>query len=135
MIKKVVGILIVGLLMATILPVGSSIAETIDEKDINKLSSSQIEITIKGGFAIHAFIKNIGTTDLNDADMTIVLDGRLIFPAYKNREATTCIEAGKTVLHIIPVFGFGATNIEITVDSTTETASATVLGRIVFGVQ
>jgi len=135
MIKKVVGILIVGLLMATILPVGSSVAETIDEKDINTLSSSQIEITIKGGFAIHAFIKNVGTADLNDVDMTIVLDGRLIFPPYRNRETTACFEAGKTVHHIIPVFGFGTTNIEITVDGTTETASATVLGRMVFGVQ
>ena len=132
MIKKILGILIVGLLIATIVPVGSSIAEKIDEKDITRLSSSQIEIKIRGGHSIHAFVKNIGTTDLNDVDMKIVLDGRFISRLNKNAEATTSIEAGKTVLHLIPVFGFGAMNIEITVDTTTATASAMVLGNFVF---
>lgn len=138
MIKKVVGILIVGLLIATILPVGTAQNQTIDEKanitKINKLAS-QIEIKIKGGFGILAIIKNIGTTDLNDVNMIIVLDGPMIFPAYKNREATMDLEVGKTHLVIIPVRGFGATNIELTVDTTTETASGNVLGRIVFGVK
>ena len=135
MINKVVGILIVGLLLATILPVGSSIAQTIDEKDINTLSSSQIEIKIKGGWGIHAFIKNIGTTDLNDVNMKIVLDGRMIFPGYKDNVGTMDLEAGKTQWVIFPFRGFGATNIELTVDTTTETASGMVWGSIAFGVR
>jgi len=60
MIKKVVGIVIEGLLIATIVSVGISIAQPIDEKNINTLSSSQIEIKIKGVWGIHAVIKNIG---------------------------------------------------------------------------
>jgi hypothetical protein len=135
MIKKILGILIVGLLIATILPVGSSIAQTIDEKDINTLSSSQIEIKIKGGWGIHAIIKNIGTADLNDANMKIVLDGRMIFPGFKDNVGTIDLEAGKTQLVIFPIRGFGATNIELTVDTTTETASGMVLGSIAFGVR
>ncbi len=98
-----VGILIVGLLIATMLPVGSSTAQPTDEKHINKLAS-QIEI------------------------------GSMIFPGYTNREATMNLGAGKTTILIIPVRGFGATNIELTVDTTMETASGMVFGRIVFGV-
>jgi hypothetical protein len=133
--KKIIGILIVGLLIATIIPVGNSIAQTIDEKNINTLSSSEIEIKIKGGWGIQAIIKNTGTTDLNDANMKFVLDGRMIFPAYKDREAIMDFEAGKTHWVIIPIMGFGATNIEITVDTTTATASGTVLGCFIFGVK
>jgi len=131
--KKIVGILIVGLLIATMLPVGSSTAQPTDEKHINKLAS-QIEIKIKGGFGVHAIIKNIGTTDLNDINVIMVFDGSMIFPGYKNREATMNLGAGKTTILIIPVRGFGATNIELTVDTTMETASGMVFGRIVFGV-
>lgn len=131
--QKIFGILIVGLLMATIFPVGTSIAQSAEEKHI-KILTSQIEITIKGGFSIRAFIKNTGTTDLNHVAIRIILDGRGIFPAYKDREATSSYKTGKTVLTIIPVYGFGETNIEITVDGTTATASAMVFGRIVFEV-
>jgi hypothetical protein len=137
MIKKVVGIVIVGLLITTILPVGSAQDQPIDEKtDITKINklSSQIEIKIKGGFAVHAFIKNIGTTDITDADMTIVANGRLIFGGFEISEDNVCIDAGKTELHIIPVFGLGGFTMEITIDGITETASATALGRFVFGV-
>jgi hypothetical protein len=132
--KKVVGILIVGLLIATILPVGSSNAQPTDEKHMNKFAS-QIEIKIKGGFGIHAIIKNIGTTDLNDANLKIVLDGRLIFPGFKENVGTIDLEAGKTQWVIFPIRGFGATNIELTVDTTTETVSGMVLGSIAFGVR
>jgi hypothetical protein len=133
--RKICGILIVGLLIATIVPVGSSIAQTIDEKDTNTLPSSQIEIKIKGGWGILAIIKNIGTTDLNDTNMRIVLDGRLIFPGWKDRIATMDFEAGKTHWVIFPVRGFGVTNIELTVDTTTAAASGMVLGSFVFGVK
>ncbi len=134
MIKKVVGFLVVGLLIVTIVPVGSSFAQPTDEKHMNTLAS-QIEIKIIGGWGILAIIKNIGTTDLNDANMKFVLDGRMIFPAYKDNEGTIDLEAGKTQLVIFPIMGFGATNIELTVDTTTETTSGMVFGPIAFGVR
>jgi hypothetical protein len=134
MMKKVVGILIIGLLIATILPVGSSIAQKTEEKQINELAS-QIEIKIKGGFGVHTLIKNIGTTDLNGATLRLVLDGRLIFPGFKINDATIDLEAGKSQWVIFPMRGFGATNIELTVDTTTETASGIVLGSLVIGVK
>jgi len=50
-------------------------------KTNHECSPSQIEIKIKGGFGgIHAYVKNIGTTYLNNVDETVVLDGPLIFP-------------------------------------------------------
>jgi hypothetical protein len=134
MMKKVVGILIVGLLIATILPVGSSLAQKTEETQINELAS-QIEINIKGGFGIHAIIKNIGTTDLTGATLRLVLDGRLIFPGFKTNDGTIDLEAGKTQKVIFPMRGFGATNIELTVDTSTETASGIVLGSFVIGVK
>jgi hypothetical protein len=138
MIKKVVGILIIGLLMTTIFPVGSSIAQLTDEKanimKIDKLALS-IEIKINGGWGINTKIKNIGTTDLKDVNMEIVLDGRMIFPGYKDRVATMDLEAGKTHWVIFPVRGFGVTNIRLTVDTITETLSGHVLGSMIFGVK
>jgi len=131
--KKILGILIVGLLMVTIIPVNSSLAQPTEEKHITKVSS-QIEIKLKGGWGATAFIKNIGTTDLNDVYVHIVFDGSLIFPDYKDREATMDLRAGKTQILIFPVRGFGATNLALTVDTKTVTASGKVLGSIVFGV-
>ena len=136
--KKVIGILVVGLLIATVFPVGSAYIQKMNQKEsIMKMNKTapQIEITIKGGFGIQAIIKNIGTIDLNDANMGIVLDGSKIFPAYKDRVWIMDLEAGKAHWVIIPVLGFGATNIELTVDTTTETASGKVLGYFIFGVK
>ena len=122
-------------MIATIIPVGSSSAQPIDEKDINKLSSPQIEIKIKGGWGVHTSIKNIGTADLNDVIIELTLDGSLIFPGYKENLGTINLEAGKTYWVIFPIRGFGMTNIELTVDTITETASGHVLGSMIFGVK
>jgi hypothetical protein len=127
MAKKVVRILIIGLLISTIFPVVSSVNQP-------KLSP-QIEIEIKGGWGIHVIIKNIGTTDIKDANMKIVLDGPMIFRNYKNREVTIDLKAGKTMHNIFPILGFGTTNIEITLDTTTQTASGKILGFIALGVK
>jgi hypothetical protein len=135
MMKKAIGILIVGLLISTLLPVGSALTRTTEEKNINTLSSSPIEITMKGGWGLQAIIKNTGTTDLTDAKITLVLDGRLIFPGYEKNDGTIDLKVGKTQWVIFPVMGFGATNIEITVDTTTATASGIVLGYIILGVK
>jgi len=59
----------------------------------------------------------------------------LIFPGFKTNDGTIDIDAGKTQRVILPVMGFGATNIEITVDTTTVTASGKVLGCFIFGVK
>ena len=135
MIKKVIGIVIVGLLISTILPMGSSLAQTTDEKIISTLSPSPIEISMKGGWGLQVIIKNTGTTDLTDAEVTLVLDGRMIFPGYEKNDGTFDLKAGKTQWMIFPVMGFGATNIELTVDTTTATATGIVLGCVIFGVK
>jgi len=67
--------------------------------------------------------------------MTLVLDGRMFFPGYKNNYGPIDLKAGKTQRVIFPVMGFGATNMELTVDTTTATASGKVLGSFVFGVK
>ena len=95
--------------------------------------TAPIEITIKGGFGLTAIIKNTGTTDITDATLTISLDGNMIFWG-KEKTATIDIAAGETTTLKSFVFGFGATNIEVTVDTTTETASGKVLLFFVLGV-
>jgi len=127
MVKKIMGILLIGLLISTIFPVVTSVNQP-------KLLP-QIEIKIKGGNGFHATIKNVGTIDIDDAKMIIAFDGRLIFRGYRYRETTIDLKAGKTSYHIIPIIGFGATNIEITIDTITKTASGKVLGFIAYGVK
>jgi len=126
MAKKLVGILIIGLLISTIFPVVSSVNQP--------KVSPQIDIKIKGGFGVGAIIKNIGTTDINRADITIVLDGPNILWGKQKVGGKISIGAGKTHYLISPVFGFGTTNIEITVGTTTQTASGKVLFCFVYGV-
>jgi hypothetical protein len=125
--KKLIGILIIGLLISTIFPVVSSVNQP-------KILP-QIEIKFRGGNGIHAAIKNVGTLDIKDAKMIIVFDGPLIFRDYRYRETTINLKAGKTSYHIFPIMGLGATNIEITIDTITKTASGKVLGFIAFGVK
>jgi hypothetical protein len=136
--KKILGIVVIGLVFALIIPVGSSYTQQTGENantmSINK-PASQLEITIKGGIGIHAFIKNTGTTDINDAEVEIILDGPGIIWGSDIRAGGLDIKAGKTQILICPVFGFGATNIELTIDTTTQTTSGKVLFYFVFGVE
>jgi len=138
MFRKVVGMFIIGLLFATMIPVGSSAFRTTDEQTFSKdisSSASQLVITIKGGFGVNAIIKNIGTTDIERADVSIILDGSMIFWGKEKVGGTISIGAGKTHYLISPILGFGNTNIEISIDTTVETASAKVLLGFVFGVE
>ena len=136
MIKKGIGIVIVGLLMATILPVGIAqnlpMEEKTDITKIDKLSSPQLEITIRGGMGIHVYIKNIGTTDVHISEMKLNLDGRV---KYNTDSKELTIEAGKTTHDIYVVRGFGPTNIELTLDTITQTASGKILFGFVYGVE
>jgi hypothetical protein len=134
MMKKVVGMLIVGLLIATILPVGSSTAQKTEEKQ-TKMLASQMEVRIKGGFGVQAIIKNTGTTDLIGVTLKLVLDGQMIFPGWEINDAIIDVKAGRTKWVIFAVRGFGPTNIELTVDTITETGSGFVLGSFVIGVK
>jgi len=126
--KEVIGILVVGLLIATILPVGSAIDQSTE--------ASQLEITLKGGMGITAFVKNTGTTDLENATISIVVDGPgIIWGTQKTTGPYLDIKAGKTQILKSPVLGFGPADIEFTVDTTTQTASGKVLLWFVYGVK
>ena len=135
--KKIIGIIVFGLLITTIFPVEGKYIQINKESStihVNKLAPT-IEITIQGGWGINVIIKNIGTTDIENEKMIFVLDGSMIFNGYKNREVTFSLEAGKTALHIFPVVGFGATNIKVTIGNTMQTKSGKIFGIIVFGVK
>lgn len=137
--KKIIGIMVVGLILALVFPIGSATLQKTDkpvtETNITK-PASQLEITLKGGVGVHAFIKNTGTTDVTNISVEIIFDGPgIIWGSQKTTPGYFDIEAGKTQLLISPVFGFGATNIEFTVDSTTQTATARVLFCFVYGVE
>lgn len=136
--RKIVGIFIIGVLVATMVPVGNSAFRTTDEQTaIKEISSSvsQLVITIKGGLGVNAIIKNIGTTDIENAEVSIILDGAMIFWGKEKVGGTISIGAGKTHYLISPILGFGKTNIEISIDTTIETASAKVLLGFVYGVE
>jgi len=139
MVRKIIGLLVVGFVIALILPIGSATLQKIEkaapEMNVNK-PVSQLEITLKGGMGVIAFVKNTGTTDIINANISIVLDGPgIIWGSQKSTGAYLDIKAGKTQIIISPVFGFGVTNIEFTIDTTTQTASGKVLFWCVYGVK
>jgi type II secretory pathway pseudopilin PulG len=137
--KKLIGIMVVGLVIALLLPIGSATLQKTDETESETnimKTASQLQITLKGGMGVHAFIKNLGTTDVNDTAIEIILDGRgIIWGSQKTTPGYFDIKAGKTQLVISPVFGFGSTNIKFTCGSATQTAKAKVLFWFVFGVE
>ena len=134
--KKTIGILVVGLVAALLIPIGTATLQKTDQTETLLLKpASQLEITLKGGIGVHAFIKNTGITDVTDTALEIILDGPgIIWGSHMETPGYFDIEAGRTQIVICPVFGFGATNIEFTVGSTTQTASGKVLSGFVYGV-
>jgi len=130
--------MVVGLVIALVLPIGSATLQKTDEpvtETTMMKPASQLEITLKGGLGVYAYIKNIGTTDITDTEVEIILDGPGIIWGSQKTGGYLDIEAGKTQLLICPVFGFGATNIEFTAGSTTQTATAKVLFWFVYRVE
>lgn len=137
--RKIIGLMVVGLVLALILPVGSTALQktekTATELSVNK-PASQLEITLKGGVGLTAFVKNTGTTDLENATISIVVDGPgIIWGTQKTTGPYLDIKAGKTQIIKSPVLGFGSADIEFTVDTTTQTASGKILLWFVYGVK
>jgi len=81
--------------------------------------------SISDGFGVKAMIKNIGTGDATGVSWTIALDGKLVFIG-KEKTGTIDISAGKSLTIKSFVFGFGTTNINITVDTATKSATGNV---------
>lgn len=136
---KIIGLLVVGVVIALVLPVGGvtlqKTDETVTAMNINQ-PASQLEIRLRGGLGIHALIKNTGTTDIIGANISIVLDGPgILWGTQKNTSSLFDFAAGKTKHVIFPVYGFGATNIKLIIDTTTQTASAKILFYFVFRVK
>jgi hypothetical protein len=134
--KKIIGMLVIGLVFSLILPAASSFTpqkgENTNTTGLTK-PASQLEITIKGGLGVHVFIKNIGTTDVHVSEMKLNLDGAKII--YNTDSGDLDIKAGKTKQVIYVVTGFGATNIEVTLDTITQITSGKILFCFVYGVE
>ena len=133
--KKILEILVVGLVFSLILPVACSQPQNGENARTFTYAkpASQLEITIKGGMGIHLYIKNTGTTDINVSNMKLNLDGAKI--RWNTDTSDLVIKAGKTRHVIYVVAGFGATNIVLTLDTITQTASGKVLLWFVYGVE
>jgi hypothetical protein len=133
--KKIIGILVIGLVISLMLPIGGATLQrtpkTAPEMNTEK-PASQLEITLKGGLGIHVFIKNTGTTDVHVSKMQLNLDGARI--KWNTDTENLTIKAGKTKQVIYVVTGLGVTNIELTIDAATQTASGKVLLWFVYGV-
>jgi hypothetical protein len=131
--KKILSILVVGLVFSLILPTASSyIIQKGDNANTTK-PLSPLEITIRGGLGIHVLIKNTATTDVHVSEMKLNLDGARI--VWNTGSDDLDIKAGSTRHVIYVVLGIGATNIEVTLDTTTQTASGKVLVWFVYGVE
>jgi thiol-disulfide isomerase/thioredoxin len=89
--------------------------------------------SIAGGFGVKAVIKNIGTGDATGVSWTIALDGKMVFIG-KSKTGTIDVAAGESVTIKSFVFGFGATNINVTADTATKSATGKVLLFFVTGV-
>jgi len=122
--KKIMGILIIGLLVSTIFPV--AIADT---------QPKLIEIQIKGGRGLRAIVKNHQTIDINDAKIQIFVDGFLISKGCRYRESTIDIKAGGSSYQIIPTFGFGSAYITIKVGAISQSVSGKLFGWFFFAVK
>ena len=133
--KKILGILVIGLVFSLILPVACS--HSPNGENVRTFTpakpASQLEITIKGGLGIHLYIKNTGTTDINVSKMKLNLDGAQI--KWNTDTSDLIIKAGKTRHVIYVVAGFGTTNIVLTLDTITQTTSGKVLLWFVYGVK
>jgi hypothetical protein len=125
-------ILVVGLVFSLILPVGSSYCLTNDATPTHP-AEPPLEITIRGGLGIHVDIQNTGTTDVHVSEMNLKLDGARI--KWNTDTCNFTIGAGKTKHVIYVTIGFGATNIDLTVDTMTKTASGKALLYFVYGVE
>ena len=132
--KKIIGMLAIGLVISLLLPMASAntIQEGNESNTIRPAKSPQLEITIRGGLGLHVYIKNIGPTDVHVSEMKLNLDGRV---KYNTDSEALDIEAGKTKHVIYGVLGFGPTNIELTLDTITQTASGKILFGFVYGVE
>jgi hypothetical protein len=93
-----------------------------------------ILITIKGGLGITATIKNNGTVAMTNLSWSITLDGKFIFVGKSKTGTITTLDAGKETKVRDFVFGFGKTNIAVSVGGTEATATGTVILFFVLGV-
>jgi hypothetical protein len=125
--KKLIGILLIGLMVSTLFPVISAVNQP--------KYPLEVQINIKGGHGFRVFIKNNEATDLNGLKMTIAIDGPFIARGCKNRESTIDIKAGETSINIVPTFGLGPATIKITVGGVSQTASSLLFGWFAFGVK
>lgn len=136
--RKIISLLVMVVVIALVLPVGGVTLQKTDETvmamNIDQ-PASQLEIRLWGGLGIHALIKNTGTTDIIGANIRIVFDGPGILWGTHENSSLIDFAAGRTKHVIFPVYGFGATNIELIIDSITTTGSAKVLFYFVFRVK
>ncbi len=131
--KKILSIVVIGLVSLLILPTASSFIPQKGENANTTKLLPPLEITIRGGLGIHVLIKNTGTTDVHVSAMKLNLDGARI--VWNTGTDDLDIKAGKTRHVIYVVLGLGATNIEVTLDTITQTASGKVLAWFVYGVE
>ena len=97
--------------------------------------AAPITITIKGGFGVSATIKNTGTTALTNLSWSITLDGKMVFLGKTKTGTNLSLAAGEQKIIKDPlVLGFGATNIDVTVGTAHNNATAKVLLFFVIGV-
>jgi len=92
---------------------------TVPGEDTNGLLTSAIQVeVITGGFGIDAIIRNQGIVNLTEITWQISLDGGLVLLG-KNAEGTiSLLRPGRTQTITVPlVFGFGKTEVSVTVNA------------------
>ena len=111
-----------------------------EDKDIYYASGSaapEISIaTISGGFGVSAEIENAGTADATNVQWSIDLEGGLVIVGSHADGTISTLAAGASQkVKIGFVLGIGGVTITATADGATKTASGTVLGPFVIGVE
>jgi hypothetical protein len=82
---------------------------------------------------IHVDLRNTGTTDVHVSELVLKLDGARV--KWNTDTCNVTIKAGKTKHVIYVVSGFGAIDINLTLDTITQSASGKVLFWFVYGVK
>jgi hypothetical protein len=88
--------------------------------------------SVSGGFGVKATINNLGTSDADNVEWSMVFDGPVFIG--KEKSGTVTVPAGgEATISSGFIFGIGSASVTVTVGGASKTASGFVLGPFAIG--
>lgn len=89
---------------------------------------------MKGGFGVSAILTNSGSSDINNVDWSITVDGNVFMGSATGGTVDSIPAEGSVKIHSDLVFGFGPVDINVTASVKSASATGYVIGPFVIGV-